>query len=591
MTQGQQSLYQKYFLLTALFFLILISRIAYLQIISWDKYYGQSERNRVRDVILDPPRGVILDRDGEFLVDNRPMYSVSVVPYEFLKSDSTITLLAKILQIPSVELISWVKERQIGNFNPVRIKRQIDFEAVSALEERKLELNGVFWGTESKRFYPGGVKAPHIFGYLGEITSDELISLKSASYKMGDLVGKNGLEKFYEDKLRGKGGIKYLEVDVLGREVRQLTEKAGVSPEPGENLYMTVDADIQRFLEKRMSDMRGAAIFLDPRNGDVLAIVSKPDYDPEIFSSPLTPNRWRALLDHEERPLYNRACQSLYPPGSTYKLVTVAAGLETGLIDTAEVINCPGYYRLGRRNFGCWKTGGHGQVKLLQAIQQSCNVYFYRKILDIGLDKWHEYSKRFRFGMKTSIDLPNESRGLAPDRVYFDTKYAASGWTKGLLLNLTVGQGDLLVTPLQMAHFAMIIGNEGVAFRPRLIRKIENPINNAISSSVNKEIGINGISSETYAIIKQGMDMVVNSQRGTAKAARVAGFDVCGKTGTAQNSQGESHAWFIGFAPRKDPEIAFCVMVENGGGGGAVAAPIAGEVLRIYFSEKKVAIN
>jgi len=337
--------------------------------------------------------------------------------------------------------------------------------------------------------------------------------------------------------------------------------------------------------------LRRAVVVLDPRNGDVLAFISMPDYDPELFSMPLTPETWDGLLNHENKPLYNRACQSLYPPGSTYKLVLAAAGLETELIDLEETVVCKGFYRLGRRDFACWKEKGHGEVNLIKAIKHSCNVFFYKKGLDVGLENWAAFSRKFGFGSKTGIDLPNESPGLVPDKAYFDKRYGERGWTRGLILNLSVGQGDLLTTPLQMAYFAMAIGNEGKVFRPRLIRKIEDPVSRNVTTVPKRMVEIEGVSPETYAHIKQGMHQVVNEQGGTGRAAWLPGADVCGKTGTAQNPHGESHAWFIGFAPKDNPEIAFCVMVENGGGGGAVAAPIAGGILKTYFGDKQVAFR
>lgn len=586
-----QSLNRSYLMFAGMLFLILLVRLAHLQLYSREKYFSESERNRVRNVILAAPRGQVLDRNGRILVDNRPAYSVSVIPYEFLKSDAAIRLLADILQMPPEALIAKIKKEKISNFHPVRIKRQIDFRELGDIEENRLDLPGVFYSVEPRRAYPGGVKAPHLFGYLGEITARELSSLEEDNYRMGDVIGKSGIELEYENDLKGLAGVKYVEVDVLGREVRELPELAGSPHKPGQNLYMTVDAKLQAHLEASMTGRKGAAVVLDPRNGDVLAILSKPDYDPELFSNPLTPKIWNELINHPEKPLYNRSCLSVYPPGSTYKLVLAAAGLETGAINLTERITCRGAYRLGRRSFKCWKKQGHGSVNLLAAIQGSCNVYFYQKGLDVGLENWSKYSRIFRFGTRTGIDLPNESAGLVPDKKYLDDTYGEKRWTRGLLLNMAVGQGDLLTTPLQMAYFAMIVGNEGVAYQPRLVKKIVDPSTGAGTVTRARGIPIEGISKKTYETLKEGMWRVVNALGGTGRAASVPGVDVCGKTGTAQNPHGNSHAWFIGFAPRENPEIAFCIMVENGGGGGAVAAPIAGSLLLLYFENQKVAFN
>ncbi len=589
MYQDLSNLKRFYILFTLVPFAISIVRTGQLQLYQWDKYFRESEKNRIRDIIIEPLRGLIFDRNGEILVDNRPNYSVSVVPYEFLKADSAIILLSEILNQRPDALKRKINEDKRGNFSPVKINRQIDFKVLSAIEERLLDLPGVFYNTESRRYYPGGIKAPHLFGYLGEITSAELKKFKNANYKQGDSIGKNGIELQDEEYLRGTPGVKYIEVDVLGREVRNLTDLGGQSPDPGRDIFLTIHADIQRYLEDVMADKKGAAVVLDPRNGDVLALMSKPDYDPEIFSNPLTPETWNQLVNHENKPLYNRASQSLFPPGSTYKLVLAAAGLETGDINLEERVLCTGAHRLGNRLFHCWKKTGHGEVNFMAAVEQSCNVYFWEKSRDIGLGKWSEFSQNFQFGKLTKIDLPNESPGLVPTKEYFDQKYGEKKWTRGLVLNLVVGQGDLLTTPLQMAQFAMILGNEGVLFRPHLVKKNQDPLTGEVVFTKVDSIQIQGISKKTYRTIKQGMNLVVNGVKGTAKSARIRGVTVCGKTGTAQNPHGNDHAWFIGFAPMDKPEIAFCIMVENGGSGGAVAAPIAGGVLSIYFKNKNFA--
>lgn len=576
---------------TIVVFVLLVGRLIQLQLWNWDKYFKESERNRIREIILDPPRGMIYDRHGEILVDNRPAYSVSVIPYEVMKGEGPVNLLSNILDQPASSIKQKIKKEKVSNFLPVKIKRQIDFSVLSTIEESRLDLPGVFYNIESTRYYPGGVSAPHIFGHLGEITSEELVRWKNEGYRMGDIIGKTGLEYQYERFLRGEPGVKYVEVDVLGREIKDLPELSFQEPKPGRHIYLTLDAKLQRYLEETMTGKRGAAVVLNPRSGDILAILSKPDYDPEIFSRPLTPEIWSQLINDEGHPLYNRVCQSLYPPGSTYKLVLAAAALETGRVNLEQKIFCSGSYRLGNRTFDCWKKGGHGEVNFFDAIEQSCNVYFYVKGLEVGLDDWAKYSRLLRFGQLTGIDLPNESAGLVPDRVYFDTKYGERKWSKGLILNLAVGQGDLLTTPLQMAYLAMIIGNEGRAFQPRLLQKIVDPVTQQAAYPTVDSVRVQGIHLDTYKKLKQAMYLVVNGGRGTGRASWIPKVKVCGKTGTAQNPHGDSHAWFIGFAPMENPEIAFCILVENGGGGGAVAAPIARGMLSIYYEDRLMAVK
>ncbi|NIR51178.1 penicillin-binding protein 2 [candidate division KSB1 bacterium] len=575
-----------YRILTISIFVILAIRFAQLQLFNWDQYFRESEKNRIREVILESPRGMVYDRNGEILIDNRPAYSVSVVPYEFLQADSSVTLLSSILD-QSPNAIKSKINKEASRFRPVKIKRQISFATLSHIEEFRLDLPGVFYSIESKRFYPAGIRAPHLFGYLGEIDSKELKYRKDSGYRMGDLIGKKGLELQYEKYLRGEPGVKYVEVDALGREIRVLEELSTESPTPGENLYLTLDANLQRHLEGAMDGKRGAAVVLDPRNGEILAMVSKPDYDPKTFSKPITTKLWKKLVNNEGKPLYNRACQSVYPPGSTFKLVLAAAGVETGLINPQEKILCRGAYRLGRRLFRCWKEGGHGDVNLTEAIEQSCNVYFFTRSLEVGLENWCEFAKLFRFGKLTGLDLPNESTGTVPDSHYLDRKFGKKGWTRGLILNLSVGQGDLLATPLQMAYLAMILGNEGLGFRPHLLKKHVDPTTGVEVVQEVKSRRVQGISSKTFRLVKLGMYMVVNGQRGTGRAAWIPKVKVCGKTGTAQNPHGEDHAWFIGFAPQENPEIAFCIMVENAGSGGAIAAPIARGMLSKYFDKRQ----
>jgi len=572
-----------YIVVATVLFLVLLGRLVQLQVFSKEKYWRESERNRIRDVIIEPPRGLIFDRHGEILVDNRPAYSISVVPYEILRSDSALSLLASICTQPKSELTARIEKKMIGNFTPIKIKRQIGFNLLSSLEEHRLDLPGVFYSTELRRSYPADINASHILGYIGELDREEYRERKNRDYRLGDLVGKQGVEFRYEEYLRGKAGVQYVEVDVLGREIRELPELSSSNPQPGKNLYLTVDSDLQRYLEQRMEGMLGAAVVLDSRNGEVLALLSKPDYDPSVFSNIITENSWKELVNHKDKPLYNRAIQSVFPPGSTYKLVLAAAGLETGKMDLTETVFCNGFHLFGRRTFDCWKAGGHGNVDFLTAIEQSCNVYFFNKMLEVGLDDWTAFSRGFRFGQSTRIDLRNESRGLVPSRFYFDQKYGKKRWTRGLELNLAVGQGDLLATPLQMAYFAMILGNEGKAFQPHLVRIIEDPETGQIVRTRKDSVRIQGVSSETFKLVKQGMFLVVNGEHGTGRAARISGVEVCGKTGTAQNPHGEDHAWFIGFAPREQPEIAFSILVEKGGSGGAIAAPIARGLLKTYF--------
>jgi penicillin-binding protein 2 len=540
---------------------------------------------------------LIIDRYGTILVDNSLAYALYTVSAELNKNDSTYSILSTALKATPQEIQERVRRNFRGNFMPLKLERQIDFSTLSLLQERRLELPGVDFRAESRRFYPAGVKAPHLFGYLSEITEGELRRKREQgdlSYDPGDLIGQKGLERYYESILHGTKGKRYVQADALGRVVGDLTDKDNpefryVEPVPGKNLLVSIDASLQYYLEQELANRRGGAVVLNCKNGEVIALVSKPAYDNELFSRPFTPAVWTQVANDPSKPMYDRMVQSTYPPGSTFKMVLVFAGLETGLIDPEERVFCPGYYRLGTRAFGCWKKGGHGAVNLLQGIEQSCDVYFYRMGLKVGLKNWAEYARRFRFGKITGIDLISESPGLVPDEEYFDRRYGKNKWSKGLMLNVAIGQGDVLTTPLQMAYLAMTIANEGHTFTPHIKRGVQDPITGTEELIQPDSVQIlPAIRPEIYAMVKRGMYMVVHGAHATGRAAAVPGITAGGKTGTAENPHGESHAWFIGFAPFEDPQIAWCVFLENGGGGGANAAPIARGIISLLLNEGKL---
>jgi len=572
-----------YYTLISFAFIILLVRFFYLQIYKQAQYFQESERNRIRQVILQPTRGLMYDRNGIVLVDNRPSYSVYAIPFEVRKSDSILSLAGGILDLEVTEIKRKIHAQRGGYFMPVKLKRQIDFSTLSELEERRLDLPGIIFEVEPRRCYPSGVRAPHVFGYLGEITQKELTSFEGKGYRLGDIVGKKGLEKVYDELLQGLRGYRYVEVDALGREIRKLEDKPEILPLPGKNLHLSMDAELQKHIETRMDTLRGGAVVVNCKNGEILALVSKPDYEPDLFTKPIPPDIWNELINNPDKPLYDRMVQSLYPPGSTFKLVLVAAAMENNIIATSWKNYCPGSLLFGRRTFDCWKKEGHGEVDLFGAIEQSCNVYFFKLGLKTGLDLWSEYAFKFRFGQPTGIDLINENAGLVPTKEYLDKHYGKNKWSRGLLLNLSIGQGDLLVTPLQMAAMVMIIANKGIYYPFHLLRYLEDSVDGTRKLTEVDAIKIDGISEKTYDIIREGMYLVVNGEKGTAKSCRFSDIKVAGKTGTAENPHGESHAWFIGFAPFEDPQIAFCVFVEHGGGGGANAAPIARGIIENYL--------
>jgi len=461
----------------------------------------------------------------------------------------------------------------------VFVKKDLEYAVIAELEERRLDLPGVLVEVESKRFYPEGVYSPHIFGYVGEVDKDQ--AEKNSDLEAGELIGKKGLERKYDTSLRGTKGVYFTRVDAEGRDLGIINPDRNIEAISGHDLYLTIDYSFQQFAESLMVDKRGAIVALDPRNGKVLVFVSKPDYDPRLLSGKISEEVWSKLQSDTAHPLYSRGIQSVYPPGSTYKIVAAIAALQEGIITPKFTAYCPGYFKLGRKTIHCWNAKGHGNIKLREAIISSCNVFFYQLGLKIGIEIWAKYSKLFLFGNPTGIDLPNESRGLVPTYDYYIKKYGPNGWTRGNLANLAIGQGEMLTTPLQMAQLAMFIANRGIVHRPHMANYLYDKNNNIRLPFPTEANYIQGISDEVYEMIREAMWQVV--AKGTGWLGSVPGIEVAGKTGTAQNPHGEDHAWFISFAPYEDPVIAMAVIIENGAGGGAIAAPIASKCMEKFF--------
>ncbi len=570
-----------------LLFFILSLRFFQLQVLSNSIYEAWSDRNRVRQVPVVANRGLIFDRYNRILVENRPSYSLFIIPYELNKHPEMVKSISSITGLSELEIQEHISQAGTGLFTPVRIIRDMDFETLSKIEERRLELPGVFYQHEPVRTYPADVRASHIIGYLGEINESELNILNGNGYQIGDMIGKTGVEKHYDFILRGERGYQYREVDVHGREVGNFNGERDIQPISGNHIKLGLDMELQRQAEDLLDDRKGALVVLNPQNGEVLVMVSKPDYSLEPFARELSVKAWENLRTNPDKPLLNRTIQAQLPPGSTYKLIAAASALEEGLIDTQRELFCGGAFWLGARMFLCWQPHGHGSVNMLDAIRESCNVFFYQLGLQVGVARWARMGSYFGFGKLTQIDLDGENEGLLPDRDYLDEKYGHGLWGEGMVVNLSIGQGDLLVTPMQMAMLATIIGMEGKYPTPHVVQAIQDR-----SGSWNKEpIRINqisGISTSVFKQLKEGMSQVVNQSGGTGRAAWFSEVEICGKTGTAQNPHGEDHAWFIGFAPRDNPTIVISVVIENGGSGGGVAAPIAGEIIRGFFSRSVV---
>ena len=546
-----------------------------LQISRSSFYFRKSLENSVKMITQMPVRGNIYDRNGKLLAGNRPAFSLYLVPNS--TTSRTIHIVSGLSGRTEKEIRKQI--RHSGRFQPVKIMRQVDLRTLTWIQENILDLPGVELKTEPRRYYTRSSGIAHLLGTLGEVGESEID--KHDDLEPGDVVGKKAVEKAYDQSLRGSKGVKFVKVDALGREVEDLPGKRNLLPYPGKQLYLTIDLRLQSYADSLMESRRGALVALDTRTGEVLTMVSKPDYDPAYFAGIIPTDVWNSLINNPYHPLYDRASQSGYPPGSVFKLIAAIAALNEKIITPAWKANCPGYFKLGRRTIRCWNAKGHGTLDLIGAIKNSCNVYFYKLGLLIGIDAWTKYSRLFHFGEKTGIELTNENSGLVPSREYYDKKYGKNRWTRGMLANLAIGQGELLVTPVQIAQFVATIANQGVMHRPHLGLKLYDPIKKKWQRIPGREERIEGIDSSVYKIVREGMREVVDGGTGwRAKVWRISGG---GKTGTAQNPHGKSHAWYMGFAPFEEPEIAICVLVENGGSGGGVAAPIAGAFLRKYF--------
>jgi penicillin-binding protein 2 len=560
-------------------FLILLGRLYQLQYVYRDEYGKKSEENSIRTVVKVPVRGYVYDRKGKLIVDNRPSYIVMLTPIDF--NAANIPLLSSILQMDEESLREKIKKaRQFSLFNPTRIKRDIDFTTLSILEENRSKLPGIEVQVESKRYYAMPAHASHMLGYAKEI-SDWQLDKFGEYYQQGDVVGSSGLEAKYEKYLRGEKGFEFISQNSKGQVIGNFNNgKYDIPPKDGLDLHLAIDADVQALAESLLAGNRGAVVAIDPKDGGVIALASKPDYDLSYFSGVTPPDVWKRLNEDEEKPLFNRATLTRYPPGSTFKMILAIAALENHVIDENWRVQCRGAFVYGRKVFRDLHV--HGSTNVVEAIQRSCNVFFYQLMLKVGLDPWSDYGKEFGFGQATKIDILEENSGLLPSTEYYNRVYGKGKWTQGYLVSLGIGQGELGVTPLQMACYASMLANKGHYFQPHIVQTIYNK-----SANTTDTVGIEHhnlpISERAWQIVREGMRRVVMEPGGTGGAAHIPGIVVAGKTGTAENPHGKSHSWFIGFAPFDNPKIAICVLVENVGYGGSFAAPIAGMCMEKYL--------
>lgn len=601
---------KRLYIALGVFFVLLLSltgRLWYLQILKGKDFAIASERNRVREVTKPAPRGLIYDRDGSLLLANRPFFDLVIIPQYLQNRQETLGIVSELFSIPVDQIERRLEEAKgIPHFVPVRIKRNLSLHEVAMVESNKFFLPGVDVDTAPRRDYVRNESA-HLFGYLGEVTAKELDSLNAASrgyqYRLGSIIGKLGVEKKYENYLRGVEGKDFLQVDAYGRLQTDSALDFGLNQKKpgrrGYDLYLTIDQEVQAAAVQAFRQKNGALVALNAKTGEVLAYVSNPNFSLSIYQDGLSSEDWQLLQNNPFKPLLDKVSGGAYPPGSTFKIITAIAALEEGVVGPQKTYTCNGIFSFGNRQWRCWKRGGHGVVNLRRALEGSCDVYFYQVGNLLGVDRIAKWSRLFGFGEKTGLDLNMELPGIVPSTEW-KMRTRGQPWQSGDTINVSIGQGFNLQTPLQVANMFATIGNGGHLWRPYLLKKVVDEQGAVVGEEKPLEKRRITMRPENLAQVKSGLWDVVNAPSGTGKKARVEGFTVAGKTGTAQTSALRKpkeqedvtfllrdHAWFGAYSPAEDPEIAVVALSENdGGGGGANAAPIVQQVLEAYWRKK-----
>ena len=552
----------------------------YLQGVHGEEYALLAENNRMRRVEVFPTRGVIYDRSDRVLASTRPSLTLWMTREDGRDLGAQLERLAPILSIPLEQLKERLK-RMRGRplFEQFQLEEDVSLVELAHIEARRELFPSVSVRETARRHYPEGEMIAHAIGYVAQVNESELSG--SDELLTGDIVGKSGIERTLDGWLRGDRGWELVSVNSLGRQIG--TARIETEPKHGQSLHVTLDLEMQRTLYEEFGEEAGGAIFLDVETGGVLALVSRPSFDPNLFADGFTTETWKSIIEDPRRPLHNRAISSFYAPGSTFKVVLAVAGLETGTVDPSYRIFCNGGKAYYKRRRLCWKRGGHGWVDMRKALAQSCNVYFYDLGQKLGIDKIHEYGKIFGLGRPTGIDIPGEEAGILPSREW-KRRELREIWYPGDTISVSIGQGYVAVTPAQLATMMAAIARGTAPIPPRLV---DGPP---------PRVEPLAVSERTLRIVREALKQAVEG--GTGRAATLGAFSVAGKTGTAQLTAGSAgvdsadlakairdHAWFVGYAPTENPTIAFAIIVEHGGHGGATAAPIARKVLEVYFRE------
>jgi penicillin-binding protein 2 len=559
----------------AIGFVLLVGAFFKTQVVQYKQYVMQSEENRLRPIPLPAPRGIIYDRHGEVIAENLPAYSVSITAPSVDSLRSALAQLAPTLQLGQSDINNAIRRYRRAPTRPTVVLADASIDIVSVLEEHRLDFPRLIIQSVPKRYYPDGPSVASFVGYTGEITESDLNDPKYVSYKPGQQIGKAGLEKQYEAILHGKEGVRFDEVDARGRPVRGEGPRPDLNPEGAPPLYTNIDLDLQKFTVGIFADsLQGGAIAIDPNTGEVLALYSAPSWDPNKFTGGIPVEYYKQLLDDKRRPLVNKAIQGTYPPGSTFKLATAIVALQNGVLGLKEhmPVPCTGGYQYGNRYFRCWEKKGHGSLDLEGAIKHSCDVYFYQLGLKIGLANFIAGGIRLSMRDKSGIDLPEETQARWPySRDYYDKKYGPRGWSNAETLNLAIGQGANSQTVVNMAKLYSAFATKGQAPRPE------------IAHLVPQRKQVFNLSEAQDSVVLEGLKAVLEGG-GTAGASAIQGLTLAGKTGTAQNTGGDDHGWFVGFAPADKPKIVVAVLLEfglHGSRAAHIASAIIGHYLKV----------
>jgi len=566
---------------------LLALRLWHLQIREGPYYRDLSQSNLTRSIVLEPARGLIYDRNGVLLANNVSSFSLYVTLEDVQDQEELVQKLMTLVGLDESRLRKKLSERA-SKLIPRKIKDRLTLREAAQVESHRLDLPGVMIQAESQRNFPTGLTASHVIGYVGEVSADQLEQADFADLHQGSIVGQYGVEVTYDRFLRGRAGQKLIEADALGHEKRTVSVE---KPRAGDDLYLTIDLRLQKLAEELLGDEAGAIVALDPKTGEVLALASRPAFDPNVLSRELTPKQWDEIVQHEGRPLNNRATQGQYPPGSVFKIAMAAAALETKTVEPSTQIRCAGGYQFGRRFYRDWKAGGHGLMNVTQALVHSCDVFFYTAGQRMGIDTIASYAKLFGLGSPTGIELPSERGGIVPSP---DWKVKARGeqWLPGETISASIGQGFVTVTPIQMASLTATVANNGVPVRPRLVRAVMDRATGRVLELPSVPLSRLNLKPDTLAIIRSALAGVVTE--GTATRAKSSLVTIAGKTGTAQIAalrpgpekdipkKFRDHAWFVSYAPVEAPRIAVVILVEHMGHGGSAAAPLAKQMIEAF---------